>query len=245
MNRNDYDSLFFGQAVQHYESLFTDSSFESKLQKIQISAVLQILRKYGFEEDVTQFDFACGTGRWMENLSSITKGAIGFDISVDMLNKARNKTSSLTKFNYVQLPSDLKQYLTLSEEKTLITSFRFLLNASDSGRASFVQFINEVSQQRPNTLVLFNNHGNRFSIRGFLNIFKLKAKYNELSHQDVLDILKQSKSQVRVVDIVGIGFFPKKILKLVPYFWKLEQQLISRGYSIFASDQLYICQIGK
>lgn len=208
--RRNYRSshLFEGIGDEYDFKIYDKSSGDYYVWLREKDILNEILSEKSFDR---YMDFACGTGRILSEFEKYAKYSIGIDISEEMLEKAKKKNlkSELILGDAIESPHLIKGKF------NLITSFRFFLNADPSLRENTFKLIK--SKLSENGLLIFNNHGNRKSLRHFIKYIKTINKYeifNELSHEEIMDLL--DKHGFHLIDTYPINYFPKIVIKLFP-----------------------------
>ena len=159
-------------------------------------------------------DFACGTGRIIEELHSEEK--FGFDISEKMVSVARDNNPDV-KFIVANFATD-EIKLPLFDS---VTTFRFLPNADTNLRKSALQFINR-NLKMNGTLVL-NNHRNFWSIP-FIAFRLVFMQYGlaGLSHAQIIELLSGAGFELQ--EFKSYGVVPQNEVRSI-VGWTLTEKI--------------------
>ena len=139
-------------------------------------------------------DFACGTGRVLKIGQPYFEESVGIDISDDMLSVARERVpqAELVLADVTRDPDVVSGYF------DFVTIFRFILNAERSLSMEVLAWL--ASRMRPGSVLVVNNHMNRFSFRGLATVLSnslLRTDLNHLSHREATEMLQESGFRVR------------------------------------------------
>ncbi|GAB4268925.1 MAG: hypothetical protein Kow0029_04610 [Candidatus Rifleibacteriota bacterium] len=212
---------------QFYEKPFLEKTF-AKLSKQRPGPLL---------------DFACGTGRICSVASQYFSDITGLDISEEMLEQAR---SNLPGIRFIK--ADATRDMIELNRFTIITAFRFILNAQPELRSEALTWI--YRQLIDDGLLIINNHLRVESIKGAITKFLNKAglsRKNALSDYEFEELLKNHGFKAEKVFSFTLvpgwhGFPPinpekqkrlEKFFSRLPFICNLHEQCI------------YICRKAK
>jgi SAM-dependent methyltransferase len=184
-------------------------------------------------------DFACGTGRITELLNECFTNVTGIDISEEMLKSARAK---LPEVAYIK--ADVTKDNVDIGKFSVVTAFRFFLNAQPELRAAALEWIK--SHLEDDGILLVNNHFRAESLKGGLVRFLQKlnlADRNTLSDAEFSELLAQhgfnSEKVFSFCLLPGGQSFPPLNHSL---YFKLEKMLWRiADLRQFSEQSIYIC----
>jgi SAM-dependent methyltransferase len=163
MTANSYADRFQAdEAAKNYEDvIYRSESYDSFIWSIQRERLISIFGMLNTRVDgLVHLDFACGTGRVISAVESITAKSIGLDISPNMVSLAREKV----RVANLRVGDILKSPNIVGFDYDVITAFRFFLNAEPELRSKIMKCL--ASRLRgPESRLIFNIHGNRQSMR--------------------------------------------------------------------------------
>lgn len=194
---------------------------------------------------VTHLDFACGTGRVINFLSSKTNSSIGVDTSEKMLEIAKKNNPSC-KFINVNIA---QKNVFLKDKFDLITAFRFFPNAEHDLRDEIMRELK--SLLKIDGYIIFNNHQNHLNIKKIglriLNFFKNKKSQHITNQKELEDLI--IKHDMLIIKKIGIGYIPEtEKLCIHPRFLiKFLEKLFLRTqcFKRFAEDIIYVIKENK
>jgi SAM-dependent methyltransferase len=111
-------------------------------------------------DGLVHLDFACGTGRVVSAVESMTAKSIGLDISPNMVSLARKKVRAAD----LRVGDILESPNIVGFHYDVITAFRFFLNAEPELRSKMMKCLSS-RLRGPESRLIFNIHGNRHSMR--------------------------------------------------------------------------------
>lgn len=223
-----------------------DSSAEILWSVEKDTLVREVAAFVGRRNGIRLLDFACGTGRILATLEPFAEEAVGVDISAFMLERA-----SLTVKAATLIHADITQPGSPLEGKfDLITAFRFLTNAEESLRRQAAEALAKRLRDG-DSLLIINTHGNLWSYR-LLSLpyhwikdrLHGRSLYGYITTRHAVRILEDSG--LRVEKIIGMGFFPQKLLHLVPprFARWLEHGLAGAPFvQRFGLNQMIFCRL--
>jgi SAM-dependent methyltransferase len=240
-----YRDHFDAREASAYVDMFSPGTYGSLLWKIEQDQLAGLLREFRVSHSRVEYlDFACGTGRVLGFLEDQVDRATGIDVSADMLERARARTSRSEL-----LQTDICAANVEPEGRyDLITAFRFILNAEPELRGKALRALAARLRDRTSWLI-FNNHGNAFSHRAALRpLHALRRAVrpdspmsNHLSHRQVVALAADAGLSIRRV--LGCGFLSGKLLAVTPFdsLLRCEQQLARvHRLSAVGVNQLYV-----
>ncbi len=237
--RRDYRSVHDGvvMAEKYDEVVYGTSSPDVIIWEREKRILRELLTGRKVER---YLDFACGTGRVLAELEKYAGRSFGVDVSGKMPEKAKAKN---TKARLIQ--GDPTQDPDIIEGTfDLITAFRFFLNAQQELRDEALRFIH--SRLTDDGLFIFNNHGNKRSMRKLVRVKKLferDFRNSELGHDEIVDMLEKNSFVLK--SIFPVNYFLRFLLKLFPLSWTdfLNDCLSSRKkLEDKAVEVIYVCR---
>ena len=198
----------------------------------------------------TILDFACGTGRILKFLSSLSDNVTGVDVSDSMLEVTRK---NIPDVEIIQADITVDNVLIKDRKFDVITAFRFFLNAQNPLRIEVLNALHPLLKK--DGIFILNNHGNALGIGTFLGKWAISAKnkfrksdeaftYNILSEGKLKKLLHESG--YTITGTYHRNVFP--ILNEKTKFdfskvTKLEDWFSSRKFfRPFARNIIYVCQ---
>ncbi len=79
-----------------YDETFTKLPHRAVLWKLEQQLLKRLVKELFPMKRPTHLDFACGTGRILAHLESVTESQVGIDVSPSMLEVAKNNNPSAT-----------------------------------------------------------------------------------------------------------------------------------------------------
>ncbi len=228
----------FGTYYNQY--VYGKNTFDSEIFRIEEDILNIVLDKYAIKKE-TYLDFSCGTGRILSLLENQFKESAGIDISAEMLKEAQQLVKE-SRLYHVDIIADKEFDIGKFD---VITSFRFFLNAQPLLRENIIKSISERFMDKEG-IFIFNNHGNRFSMR-FLTVIMMKLlkgqKTFTMSKKDVERLV--NKAGLEIVEYYGFGYIYKTFYKLMPkiLWWYIEKIISKIGIlRFFATNHIYVCK---
>ena len=191
------------------------------------------------EKKKRYLDFACGTGRIIENLADYFDKAVGVDVSPTMLEEARKKN---IKAEFIEADITINPD-TAGSNFDLITAFRFFLNAQETLRLEVIKVLSQKLSQRG--VLVFNVHNSRPSFlwlqNKVMNLFRSR-KIPSLSRNDVEKMI--ARENLYILETHEIGVLPKALHLILPgsaWVW-LDSLLCRKHAKRLASHVIYVCK---
>lgn len=185
-------------------------------------------------------DFACGTGRILEIGAAHFIDSVGIDVSENMLAVARQKAP-----NVHLIRADLTADAPEIGRFTVISLFRFLLNAEDELRSVVLSWLRKVIA--PGGVLIVNNHLNTYSLAGrfcqLRNLLNGEPKGRVLSDREVKSVL--GRFGFNIFEQHGFGLIPpwrkRKLFPSSPLL-QLEKGLTRiKVLQNYTQDRIYLC----
>lgn len=237
-----------GKGKVYHES-FVTYPYRKYMWEWEQSVLSEILRSK-VNRDSPILDFACGTGRILNFLITISDKVTGVDVSDSML-----EVSSGNHPDLELVKADLtKDNVFLGKRQfPLIITFRFFLNAQNSLRVEVLDALYPLLED--NGIFIFNNHGNATGIGTLLgklvvsikNIFRnsnSQFTYYLLSHSKIKTLLKDSGFEITETHHRSV--FPilnEKTKFDVSKIDKIENWFSSKSFfRPFARSVIYVCK---
>lgn len=218
-NQNKYDSVIWDKFVKPY-----------------LRANLKELAAKGSKK---YLDFACGTGRILNQGNYYFDDVTGIDISEEMLKEARKRVPDAT-FHC----QDVTTTDNISQKFDCVTLFRFILNAEPELRKEVLCWLYE--HMEDDGVLIFNNHMNLYSVRGLITwISRLfgNKKVNYLTTKQVTDDLTSAGFTITscknfwvLPTINGKAILGMKLQTII------ERFLFKLGFGCFGSEQVFIAR---
>ncbi len=246
MSPQDYRRAFSkaSSAASYDEKVYATGSSAEILWRIEKRIVRKIAEEVvSRRTNPTYLDFACGTGRVLASLEDLAELAVGVDVSMAMLDRAKEKCKRARL-----LCKDIAQPETEIEgQYDLITCFRFLTNAEPSLRAAALRALHK--RLKDDGVLIINTHGNPWSYRLLLlpyhwakDVLAGRPLYGYLSNKSTKYML--DAAGFRVMRIVGMGFVPQKLVPPIPLQWATAVETALAGVPIvqsFGLNQVFVC----
>ena len=222
---------------------YSSTSVGNLLWFIEKTILRQLLRRVQPNIKHRYLDFACGTGRVVSFIAPFVHSSTGIDVSAEMLTLAQ-KRSPRTQFICKAITTDE----TTDGTYNLITSFRFLSNVDRHvGHAALLALR---SRMKPDAILVINTHTNPLSYKLLLLVWHSVRKFfggnvhtRYLTLAEMRKIL--TKAGFEVIETIGYGFIPGKLLKFIP--WKQALNLERCLFRIpalrpFGVNQIAVCR---
>jgi SAM-dependent methyltransferase len=226
LDRPGYSASHVGKG-KDYEDNFDLRPGRRAMWHLERNVLASILRnqRYG-----RYLDFACGTGRVLEELASYAEETFGVDISDSMLKVARSKFPAAQ-----YLVADIRNGLPQLQERQfdLITAFRFFPNAEPQLRESAMNVLS--SLLGPDGLLIVNNHRNLGSLpfRALRLLGKPSARIG-MTDDEMHELAERHNLDVR--ECYSLGIVPQSERRsILP--WGVTE-LVERSFAnAFATHQ--------
>lgn len=214
-----------------YDSVIWDTFVKPYLKKILKNTSEQGANKY--------LDFACGTGRILNQGSCFFDDITGIDISEEMLKVAKKRVP-----NAVYYCQDVTTNNNISSKFDCITLFRFILNAEPDLRKEVLSWL--FCHMENDGILIFNNHMNLYSFRGLITwLARLLGNKNVhyLTKKQIIDDLRFHGFIMVSCESFWVlpTFKGKPILGIKLQTW-LEKRLIRIGFGFLGSEQVFIAK---
>ncbi|GAA2595970.1 hypothetical protein GCM10010399_28210 [Dactylosporangium fulvum] len=243
--RTDYAEVFQSDAaVDKYERVvYAPETYSTAVSMRQRAFLRRLVRREFTARRPIQHDFACGTGRAIKLLHGVVRAAHGYDVSAQMLAKAR-EAGVYAKLHQVAEDGPVPEPAT-TDGPALVTVFRLLLNAPRDVRDRAIAFAAQILPEAESGLLVVENHGNRSSLR------HLRHRRNrgnnwfaELHHAEVEQLL--ARHGFEVVDRRGFAVFPPGAYRrdwLRPVARRADDLATRSSHlSAVATDVLYVAR---
>lgn len=243
MDKSFTSSFKSDDAVGTYlNNVYSPLSYDTFIWGIQKPRLRRIIESSFVNLDNLQhLDFACGTGRITEFLHSFVGYTTGVETSREMLNIARSK---LDNVNFI-LGNLINNESLCKQKYDLITAFRFFLNAEPDLRREAMTALSKRLNEK-NGRLIFNIHGNKYSLRHFAVILrnKNKGRVNEMSLYEVKQLVKEAGLEIE--NWYGFGIIPQFFYrtKLRPIISALDNFFSKLPFlKSISCDLLFVCKI--
>jgi hypothetical protein len=208
----DYTSAFRSEqsATRYDKDVYSPNSYDTFIGRLQASWLRDFVREEFRGEAPTQHDFACGTGRIIEDLNGLVREAHGYDTSPDMLALAEKKGLT-ARFHQISPGETSVMVETESVDSVILTMFRLLLNSPESVRDSSLRFAAGILRQSNDGVLIVNNHGNRWSVRHLARLGRRREGewFHELSTRDVRKLAE--RHGLLIERCHGFGILPRRL----------------------------------
>ena len=207
-------------------------------------------------KDKMYMDFACGTGRIIQFISSKYEfnKYTGIDLSENMINEARRTNNSKITFKVLDITNSKANI----PKQDIITSFRLFLNLEEKNRYIILKKLNSIMKK--DGYLIVNNHLNRYSILGLTafilhKIFHLpiKGQSNPKNKRTILNTLKNSEFK-EVIESCGFKVIREYHFCLLPgyknyifftklFLFKIEIFISKLKFlNFFGKDCIFVCK---
>lgn len=188
--KDDYAGVFRQtDAVAKYEDVvYAEDSYASRINRRQRQWLRSLVSAEFRPGQVTQHDFACGTGRALESLAGTVRAAHGYDTSAAMLERALTKAID-AEFHFIDADGAPPEPIR-GDGPSIVTVFRLFLNASPEVWDRTMAFAASALPTPGSGLLVVENHGNRRSMRHLRRRRRRQSDewFNELSTAQVADL---------------------------------------------------------
>jgi len=241
ISRMDYrDSHTGSDCAADYEAHYTRGRGYFYWQYFEKPYLKKLFARLGKEFPGRYLDFACGTGRILQLGAPYFAESFGIDVSETMLAVARRSapTTRLIRADVTTGPPDVGPF-------TVISLFRFLLNAEDCLREDVLRWLRVVIA--PQSVLVVNNHLNRSSISGVSrrvrNLASSRHRYPVLSDGEVENLMRACGFSI--FERYGFGFLPpNRYHNILPLalLASLERRLQRiTALQPYTQDRIYLC----
>lgn len=238
------DKFVSAEAAVAYDATeYSSSSVGTLLWEMEKDILQKLLYKLIPNKKLRYLDFACGTGRIVSFIAPFAISSAGIDVSAEMLTLARKRSPETLFFC-----KDITSEEMVEGTYNLITSFRFLSNVDQLTRKAALRALHV--RMEPDAILVVNTHTNPLSYKMFLlvwhavrRLFWGNVHTQYLTTGTMRQILLDAGFDV--VETVGYGFIPGKLLRLLP--WNAALALERFLFRIpllrpFGVNQIAICR---
>ena len=238
------DKFLSADAADVYDSVeYSLSSVGNLLWEIEKDILRDLLKTRIHNENLRYLDFACGTGRIVSFIAPYAVNSTGIDVSAEMLARARERSPGTLFFR-----KDISSEDVIEGTYDLVTSFRFLSNVDSLTRTSALLAL--CARMDSSAILVINTHTNPVSYKMFFLAWhaargilggNLHTRY--LSTNAMRQTL--SATGFEVVETIGYGFIPGKLLRLIPWHIALGLERFFRRIpllSTFGVNQIAVCR---
>lgn len=224
----DYDETFSPEI----------NPYRAMVWRLEQRALNRILRDHLGSGNLSQLDFACGTGRILGHFREHVVSATGVDVSSSMMEVARTVAPEAEL-----IEADLTQQDVLGNRCfDLITAFRFFPNAEPELRQAVSQVL--ARHLTPRGVLVFNNHKNRNSLRGRMSrLLGRQVVRGTMTHGEVKALVAQAG--LRIIDIIPLASLPlsdKRRVLPMSLIEFLERRIGGvQALAGLAQDVIYVC----
>ncbi|WP_238012590.1 SAM-dependent methyltransferase [Dactylosporangium sp. AC04546] len=243
--RTDYAEVFQSDAaVDKYERVvYAPETYSTAVSVRQRAFLRRLVRREFTARRPVQHDFACGTGRAIKLLHGVVRAAHGYDVSAQMLAKAR-EAGVYAKLHQVGADGPVPEPATV-DGPALVTVFRLLLNAPKDVRDRAIAFAARILPESDSGLLVVENHGNRSSLRHLRHRRNRdNTWFAELHHAEVEQLL--ARHGFEVIDRRGFAVLPAGAYRrdwLRPMARRADDLATrSARLSAVATDVLYVAR---
>jgi len=207
--KSDYEGVFrHPDAVSKYDDVvYAEDSYASQINRRQRHWLRSLVTAEFGPGQVTQHDFACGTGRALESLAGTVRAAHGYDTSTAMIERAVGKGID-AEFHVVDEHGSPPQPVP-TDGPSIVTVFRLLLNTSADVRDRTMAFAAGALPDPGSGVLVVENHGNRRSLRhlGSRRTRRSDEWFNELSSAQIRELFARHGFVLESVH--GFAVLPK------------------------------------
>jgi len=188
--KDDYADVFQQtDAVTKYDDVvYAEDSYAAQINRRQRQWLRTLVTAEFGPGQVTQHDFACGTGRALESLAGTVRSAHGYDTSAAMLERALTKGID-AQFHLIGADGAPPEPVQ-ADGPSIVTVFRLFLNTGTAVRDRALAFAASALPAPGSGLLVVENHGNRRSLRHLGRRRRRRSDewFNELSTAQVADL---------------------------------------------------------
>ena len=234
-----YTDRHKGRGSEYHETFSPEvNPYRAMVWRLEQRALDQIVRNHLHPGAISHLDFACGTGRVLEYLSSRVSSTTGVDVSRSMMEVARKGVPQAEL-----IEADLSQQDVLGDRSfDLITAFRFFPNAEPELRQAVFQVL--ARHLAPKGILVFNNHKNRNSLRR--RIARLRRPgvlTGTMTHAEVEPLLAGAGLRIlQMIPLATLPMYEKLVLVPLSLAEPLERWMSGRARLVgLAQDIIYVC----
>lgn len=234
------------QDVQQYDSVeYAQEGYAANIWEMQKAFLNKVLSSHSdAHTPEVLLDFACGTGRILNFLENKVARSDGLDVSDAMTEVALRKCPKSQIF----VGDITKDIFLACGPYTIITCFRFLLNAEQTLRLEVLKALRKRLDPVKGILVI-NVHGNKYSARHigvWIRRWLLRQVHNELSRKQIKFLFDQAGFEI--VHEIGFGVLPPSFYRTpLKGIAKMIDRACSRFPLLtrFSIDLVYVCRIAE
>ena len=244
MSERSYRESHLQKGVEYHQS-FSTRPHLSMVWRLERRLLRRIVREHFPAGIPTYLDFACGTGRILELLSTSAASSTGVDLSRSMLQVARD---TLTDVEFIE--ADITRDDRLGRRKfDLVTAFRFFPNAEPQLRRDALSAI--TLHLKPEGILVFNNHKNRGSLtrrivdaRGRIGRNRSSGATWGMSRQEAYELVESAGLKVeREYPIAVLPLGDRHMLRPTGLVEMVEFILTRIGlFASLAKNIIYVCR---
>ncbi len=232
----------FDSTQKYAEVVYGRESYDSFIWTIQKKRLLAIFEGLNeiHEGGLVHFDFACGTGRIISAVETLTTKSTGIDISSIMLTIARKnvKCADLRQGDILEDPN------VVGFNYDVITAFRFFLNAEPELRTSIMKVLS-LRLRSSKSRLIFNIQGNSRSFRHLSIAYRAKRGecHNEMSYKDVCTLVEGAGLEIE--SWYGFGICPRLLFRTIlrPLMRVIDRFAVRLPFLKSVSyDLLFVCK---
>lgn len=255
--KSDYINVYFRKEIGKVYNSRINNKFELFIFELEKYFLTKIFSKLQNDNKI-YLDFACGTGRAISFVADNFrfKRFVGVDISPYMVEQARRDNAG-KKIDFFVADILNEQEAMKIPKSDIVTCFRLVLNLEPEYRAPILKALNGLMAK--NSLLIINNHMNRYSFLGIIAYLAhkllgmpLKGR-NKTGRRSIINTLSYNEMEKMLEDCgfkilkvfrfcllpghksflflpLSILFQVEKFLSKVPFVRKLSK------------DQIYLCK---
>ena len=224
----DYRKSHLGEKSRIYvEEVYRKGTYDDAIWQIEKKILKhEAERLFRRNANISYLDFGCGGGRVLEFLEDYAAGAVGVDVSPEMIEYAKTRVKKAELLAADLTEEDVFQ----GRMFDLITAFRVFLNAGPELSDKMMAVL--VPKLAPGGIFIFNFHGNILSYRLFtkLWLFLKGRRLNTISYWVALRFARAHG--LTPVRVYGVGIMPKIFYRLISH------RIMFRLDSLFAKIPL-------
>lgn len=240
--KNYSESFQNRESAKFYEEVvYGPGSYDQFIWELQSTRLASIFDELSrSHRGLTHLDFACGTGRIISFLENFTKESTGIDISESMLSIAKKK---VTKAKLLVRDISNNQDIDAATY-SVITTFRFFLNAEPPLRKTVMAFLSERLDGSEGRLI-FDIQGNKHSLRHLAIKWRTKKgeRGNEMSYNEVRQLVEDSGLEIESWH--GFGVVPAFLHRsLLGSLMRIIDRMFTKlpFMKLVSYDLLFVCR---
>lgn len=241
---SQYSASFQSDAAakRYEEVIYAKSGHDHFIWILQRKRVLTLFESLRTTHDgLTHLDFACGTGRVISAVQTMTATSTGLDSSKNMLSVAREKVE-----NAELLEGDILENPNIvGFDYDVISAFRFFLNTEPELRKETIASL--ASRLRGDkSRLIFNIQGNSQSLRHLSIVYRSRRgeRHNEMSYEEVRQLVEGAGLEIE--SWYGFGICPPLLHRTVfsPLIRFVERIAVKLPILKRVSyDLLFVCKL--